>query len=134
MWSILWQDVDVYEWVFIVILCVNIHPFTIQSGSYSKFINCPARGFQGHSPSKHCLSNCSDTPPAGKPTLRVLIFHYRATWTWKWIAGHNRNVKKLREMKVTGDDDGRESVMRGRKCLQKKQMLHRNFQNRSQDV
>lgn len=93
MWSILWQDVNVYEWVFIVIPYVNIHPFTIQTDSYSRFIDCPARGFQGHSPSKHCFSNCSDTPPAGKPTLRVLIFHYTATWPWKLIAGNNRNVK-----------------------------------------
>lgn len=77
-------------------LCINIHPFTIQSDSYSKCIDWPARGFQGHSPSKHCLSNCSDTPPAGKLTHRVLIFHYRATWPWKLIAGCSRNVKKLR--------------------------------------
>lgn len=37
-------------------------------------------------------------------------------------------------MKATGDDDGRESVMRGRKCLQEKQTLHRHFQSHPQGV
>lgn len=48
---------------------VNILFFEIQSDSLVKFRNWLARDLQGHDPSKHCLSNCPDTPPTGKTTL-----------------------------------------------------------------
>lgn len=48
---------------------INILLFEIQSDSLFKFRNWLARDLQGHDPSKQCLSNWPDTPPAGKATL-----------------------------------------------------------------